>query len=839
MKPRMVVMNQNTTIAFFSSDQIVNRMETSSRVNDLPKSESDSFENYFSQAINQTTPQTQSTENNPGQTSDQAEQVYSDHPINSVKSKESNTIDDKKESREKVKDDSTVIVEVPKDSIIIDDQGKVRINVDVLPDDVKEKLGIGDQESVEIKTVYLSKEQIAALLEGKESFDSITNSEDNKQKDFPVERLFFARYQKSDAEKDEDSQSSSKIVKDESKSDQSKESDNSNKTSGENSSNKIADAISNITGQSTKLVDNLVKSEETPLKEKLAENKKGENNILNSKDDNSAPKNSELKDSTPLNSVSSNSEFKGAVSKESAPNDSTPKEPLLKDTALNQSTPIASLSKDSDIKEKTTKDPVQQEPVLNNSVKQESAPSKDTVLKNTVQKDTVHKDSVHKDLVHKDSASKDPELKDAENSISKYLKSPAVEVSDNNSKQSETINDNQIQSKEESQESEGQKIIDAEEFVKASNSDTTNIIENEAIIESVIAEKVVTDSKTNSEQPESSKVLYMVRSMDQGDDDDKQQKIVLLAHSITEEDKEVKSDSSESSKNNQQKQKGESNSDQESARLIESARISSMIKAKEERIAQYDSKESFKKAFTSQDNKTTSSSNNKSEAIILQSLRNNQQASILETVNQVKPTVQTQSNNQPDQTQIQSQQSAQTNFQSQPIIASTPQIQQTPQATMMQQYMEKIAEVQEAAAKQIVKGVQGTIGSDRSHVTLRMVPESLGQIHIRITMENGQLSAQLNAEKDSTRAMMQQGLNTLRSAFDEQGLKVDRLVVNKEQFDPKQDYGKNEDSQDRTAKNRSDYNNRQNQQENNRNGNQARNKFALWSDRMATSDYYF
>ena len=809
-------MNQNSTIAYIFSEQIVNPIESSSKVNDLSKPESDSFENYFTQAINQSTAQTRSTDTNQKQISNDKDQAYSNQTINATNSKETNTIDNQNKSEKTAPGSSAVIVEAPKESITIDDQGNAHIDVASLPDEVKEKLGIGDEESVEVKVVFLSKEQISALLEGKETFENINNSEDVKQKDFPAQRLFFAQYQKSDEQKSDNSESSAKIVKNESNSEQSKESEKVNKTSSKNISHQFSNNISNnikqTTKQTNKQTENLTKPDETPLKESLVKNQKSEINVINTKTGDSSSKESTHQDSGLKHTVSNNSESKESVLHESKPNES------------NQSP-----SKDSALQETTPKDTAQTKSVLKELVIQDSTP-----------KDSSLTDSVIKESIQDNSLQKDSTQQDSENSISKYLKSPVSETSKNDSKQLEEINDNQIQSQKENKGIENQEVIDAEKFVKASTANVANAVLNEAVIESSAAEQVIVEDKVTSEKPENSKVIYMVRSLDQSDDDAKQQKVVLITPSDNDKDEKIVTESSESSKNKQQNQKGDRNSDQDSARLIESSRISSMIKAKEERVSQSDSKDSFKKAFTSQENKTESSANNKSDAILQHNLRNNQNTSILEAVNQVKPTVQAQSNNQPDQAQMQNQQTAQTQtaIQAQPIIANTASTQQTPQATMMQQYMEKIAEVQEASAKQIVKGVQGAIGSERSHVTLRMVPESLGQIHIRITMENGQLSAQLNAEKDSTRAMMQQGLNSLRAAFDEQGLKVDRLVVNKEQFDTKQDYGKNEDSQDRAAKNRSEYGNRQNQQGNNRNGNQTKNKFALWSDRMTTSDYF-
>ncbi|HQH74397.1 MAG TPA: hypothetical protein PK360_20140, partial [bacterium] len=49
-------------------------------------------------------------------------------------------------------------------------------------------------------------------------------------------------------------------------------------------------------------------------------------------------------------------------------------------------------------------------------------------------------------------------------------------------------------------------------------------------------------------------------------------------------------------------------------------------------------------------------------------------------------------------------------------------------SSMNQVYSEKIAQMQETVSRQIVRAVQGSLGSQRSQVNLRLVPESLGHI---------------------------------------------------------------------------------------------------------------
>jgi len=122
---------------------------------------------------------------------------------------------------------------------------------------------------------------------------------------------------------------------------------------------------------------------------------------------------------------------------------------------------------------------------------------------------------------------------------------------------------------------------------------------------------------------------------------------------------------------------------------------------------------------------------------------------------------------------------------------------------------------------------------------MHLVPESLGRIHVQMTMANGALTAQITAQKDSTQALLQQSVNSLRSAFEEQGIKVDRLVVNKDSLDLKQeDLGRHEDTQERSSKNRSNFDQRTGHHGQNNNGKQSKSSYTTWSDRMTATDYF-
>ncbi|MEW6238340.1 MAG: flagellar hook-length control protein FliK [Candidatus Omnitrophota bacterium] len=112
--------------------------------------------------------------------------------------------------------------------------------------------------------------------------------------------------------------------------------------------------------------------------------------------------------------------------------------------------------------------------------------------------------------------------------------------------------------------------------------------------------------------------------------------------------------------------------------------------------------------------------------------------------------------------------------------------------SMAKEYAEQIAKMQENAAQQIVRAVQGSLGSERSHIRMQLEPESLGRVHIQLKMESGALTAHIMAMKPETRAMLEQNISFLRSAFDDQGIKVERLVVAKEDANGRQENDREE-----------------------------------------------
>ena len=142
-------------------------------------------------------------------------------------------------------------------------------------------------------------------------------------------------------------------------------------------------------------------------------------------------------------------------------------------------------------------------------------------------------------------------------------------------------------------------------------------------------------------------------------------------------------------------------------------------------------------------------------------------------------------------------------------------------------FQDRVDKVQEAANQQIVRGVKGAISADRSDVTIRLTPQSLGRVSVQLMMENGSLTANLTAQKEATQAMLEKNIHLLRAALDDNNIKVERINIIREPQDARQQSDQQRDrSQDERFAQQKD----QQQSGNQRNPNgQRRNWNEYWN----------
>ena len=175
----------------------------------------------------------------------------------------------------------------------------------------------------------------------------------------------------------------------------------------------------------------------------------------------------------------------------------------------------------------------------------------------------------------------------------------------------------------------------------------------------------------------------------------------------------------------------------------------------------------------------------------------------------------------PDQASV-----AQTASESRPVEANAPTKATASAGSIMQ---DRVAKVQEATAQQIVRGVKGAISADRSDITIRLTPQSLGRVSIQLMMEHGQLTANLTAQKEATQAMLEKNVHLLKHALDDNNVKVDKINIIREPQDAKQqsDHQRDRSQDDRNSQQRSSQQEQQSNQQ--RNNNQRWNWNEYWN----------
>ena len=82
-----------------------------------------------------------------------------------------------------------------------------------------------------------------------------------------------------------------------------------------------------------------------------------------------------------------------------------------------------------------------------------------------------------------------------------------------------------------------------------------------------------------------------------------------------------------------------------------------------------------------------------------------------------------------------------------------------------------------ASVERVVSAVRTSASQGGVEVRLRLHPESLGDVHVRLRWERGALTANLEAATPAAREALEGGLGTLRNALTDQGIHVERLHV--------------------------------------------------------------
>jgi flagellar hook-length control protein FliK len=83
-----------------------------------------------------------------------------------------------------------------------------------------------------------------------------------------------------------------------------------------------------------------------------------------------------------------------------------------------------------------------------------------------------------------------------------------------------------------------------------------------------------------------------------------------------------------------------------------------------------------------------------------------------------------------------------------------------------------------------VRGTLSTVRAGKSELRLQLRPPELGEVRIRLTLEDNVMTARIVVSTENARGMITRQLEYLRSSLTEEGVRVDRFdVLVGEQYD--------------------------------------------------------
>jgi flagellar hook-length control protein FliK len=897
----MVPMNANAAIAFLTNDKIVNPRKTSSKGNTHTTGANQSFDVLFKTAVKTSSSKNTSKTQSSSETFSLAAangsgEVFS--RVTSRKTKSSKSANDSSAAENA----AITLIEIPPECLVTGKDGKIHLDLESLPDETKKKLGIGEEnESADIQIAYVSEEEFQKILD-QANLNQTHSNQDNSSTEssslgedeqilFAQQRIFFTQFNPSPVNTNGDGSENNeeKISEQGSQNktpksvtvglpntvpfNQFMEENAVNSTETEEANSKDRANLKKQDNQGFNPNDAIKRLKNTKPSEQPAPELHGKKGVLKesvksrveaAQDSNETRKSTTLKKSTAREREIESAEKKG-------------------NSSVSQST------LKSERTEKMEESPESEKPENVLSMQIETAADGVSVHQGDVlpvsRETEGDNPKGEKATGEKLSDTREPETK----KVAAFALSKQSINADESDDQSSDEQTGKIQTSGEpikdvriiKAQTSGEPIREGKlsnvqaapvQDVKATKAQAAGApVQNENDTESQVSDLQTQDSleaetqtavdrtsnarmeaaqKTESQRLDDSPKAILVQSeVDRGERDAKSSKVLVLARAAS-ESREEKAKSLETETEKVKNQNDEASASTETDAIVESDLLKKLLEEYDKRNEHGKTDSSAKAQIAAAAKGSQPFEMKKQEQTLLQQqLINNQNNAVLEATNnpqsaqpgadgsqtQLEP-AQNQSPSQPQLSQPSSPQSS-APVQAAPVSAPASEPAQAGSST--QHYAEKVAEIQDAAAKQIVRGVQGSIGSERSHITMRLVPETLGRIHIQMTMDNGALTAQITAQKESTQVLLQQSVNSLRSAFEEQGIKVDRLVVNKDTLDLKQqDQGRHEEAQERSAKNRSSYEQRSGQNGQNNNGKQSKPQFSLWSDRMKTSDYF-
>lgn len=80
-------------------------------------------------------------------------------------------------------------------------------------------------------------------------------------------------------------------------------------------------------------------------------------------------------------------------------------------------------------------------------------------------------------------------------------------------------------------------------------------------------------------------------------------------------------------------------------------------------------------------------------------------------------------------------------------------------------------------SRQLERGIQAVLRQQGGSVTMRLRPDSLGDLRIQLNLSGGDVTARFDAREESARRLLEQSVDQLRSALEARGLRVGRIEI--------------------------------------------------------------
>ena len=115
-----------------------------------------------------------------------------------------------------------------------------------------------------------------------------------------------------------------------------------------------------------------------------------------------------------------------------------------------------------------------------------------------------------------------------------------------------------------------------------------------------------------------------------------------------------------------------------------------------------------------------------------------------------------------------------------PTITHEPSVDSLQESTKtwtLQETLLDLEETQEIVPK-LTERLQTLISEERSEVRIQLKPESLGELKIKLSLEQGVVSAEFVVESETVREVIAANLPQLRSTLQDMGTTVSQLAVN-------------------------------------------------------------